>query len=116
MLRCCLKTLLLGLIDEDKDIITWKKENYSSLIVDNIKITSPSNGSSYEVGSNLTSDNIEVEKTITTTERYRLRKIVNGVETNPAEYQNNGEIYKGKVSTTSYVLDENAYEVSLTQL
>lgn len=116
MQRCCLKTQLLGLTDKDEDIITWKKESYSSLVVDNIKITSPSNGSSYEVGSILTSDDIEVKKTITTTKRYRLRKVVNGVETNPPEYQNNGAIYEGNVSTTSYILDESAYEIGLTQL
>lgn len=84
--------------------------------MDNIKITSPLEGTSYEVNEILTSNDIEVEKTITTTERYRLRKVVNGVETNPAEYQNNGAIYNGQVSTTSYTLDESAYKISLTQL
>lgn len=84
--------------------------------MDNIKITSPLEGTSYEINEILTSNNIEVKKTIAITERYKLRKIVNGVETNPAEYQNNGTIYNGQVSTTSYTLDESAYKISLTQL
>lgn len=84
--------------------------------MDNIKITSPLEGTSYEINEILTSNDAEVEKIITTTERYRLRKVVNGVEINPIEYQNNGAIYNGQVSTTSYTLDESAYKISLTQL
>lgn len=78
-----------------------------------IKITSPQNGTTYEIGDILSSNNVEVEKFKKITERYKLRKVVNGIETNPPEYQNNGMIYNGEVSTTSYVLNESAYELTL---
>lgn len=78
-----------------------------------IKITSPQNGTTYEIGDILSSNNVEVEKFKKITERYKLRKVVNGIETNPPEYQNNGMIYNGEVSTTSYVLNESAYKLTL---
>lgn len=78
-----------------------------------IKITSPQNGTTYEIGDILSSNDVEVEKFKKITERYKLRKVVNGIETNPPEYQNNGKIYNGEVSTTSYVLNESAYELTL---
>lgn len=79
----------------------------------NIKITSPQNGTTYEIGDILSFNNVEVEKFKKITERYKLRKVVNGIETNPPEYQNNGMIYNGEVSTTSYVLNESAYKLTL---
>lgn len=78
-----------------------------------IKIISPQNGTTYEIGDILSSNDIEVEKFKKITERYKLRKVVNGIETNPPEYQNNGMIYNGEVSTTSYVLNESAYKLTL---
>lgn len=99
-----------------KTLLLRKKRSLFFISCGQYKITSPLEGISYEINEILTSNNIEVKKTITTTERYKLRKIVNGVETNPAEYQNNGTIYNGQVSTTSYTLDESAYKISLTQL
>ena len=124
MQRCCPKTRPSGQTDDDKvDVITWKKESYSSLVVDNISFLSPNDGTSYEIGDIISTaaavssqNDIVIQKTITTTERYRLVKVINGVETNPPEYQNDGQIYSGKVSTTSYNLNDSAYEISLTEL
>ena len=122
MLRCCLKTLNQGLTDED--IITWVKENYSSLIKEQIKIISPSSGTSYKVGetiatSNKTSDftinDIIVQKITTTTQRYRLKKVVNGIEVVPTEYKNNGEIYIGESSVVSVILNEDSYQIDFAE-
>ena len=121
MLRCCLKTLSQGLTDED--IITWVKENYSSLIKEQIKIISPSSGTSYKVGetiatsdkhSNSTINDIVVQETTTTTQRYRLKKVVNGIEVVPTEYKNNGEIYSGESSSSWIMLEEDSYEINFT--
>lgn len=45
-----------------KTLLLRKKEAYSLLVVDNIKITSPLEGTSYEINEILTSNNIEVKK------------------------------------------------------
>lgn len=45
-----------------KRLLLRKKEAYSLLVVDNIKITSPLEGTSYEINEILTSNNIEVKK------------------------------------------------------
>ena len=122
MLRCCLKTLNQGLTDED--IITWVKENYSSLIKEQIKIISPSSGISYKVGetiatsdknSNFTINDIVVQETTTTTQRYRLKKVVNGIEVMPTEYKNNGEIYIGESSSVSVILNEDSYQINCVE-
>lgn len=116
MLRCCPKTRQSGQ-NEKKDSVTWKKESYPSLMSENIKIISPIAGVTFEEGETISSDkDIIVYKKDITTERYRLRKVINGIETEPPVYQNNGKIYLGKVSTTSYSLSDNSYEIELTEL
>ena len=123
MLRCCLKTLNQGLIDKE-DIITWKREAYSSLVKEQIGFISPQNNTSYEVGetistsalsSGFTNNDIVIRKTTTTTQRYRLKKVVNGIEVIPTEYKNNGEIYIGESSTASVILGEDSYQIDLVE-
>lgn len=123
MLRCCLKTLNQGLIDQE-DIITWEREAYSSLVKEQIRFISPQNNTSYEVGetistsalsSGFTNNDIVIRKTTTTTQRYRLKKVVNGIEVIPTEYKNNGEIYIGESSTASVILGEDSYQIDLVE-
>lgn len=123
MLRCCLKTLTQGLTD---DIITWKKESYTSLITEQIQIVSPPNETNFEVGENIatvdpdiltiyTDNDILVKKITTVTKRYRLKKVVNGIEVVPTEYKNNGEVYSGESSSSWIMLKEDSYEISFTE-
>lgn len=123
MLRCCLKTLNQGLTDQE-DIITWKREAYPSLVKEQIRFISPQNNASYEVGetistsalsSGFTNNDIAIRKTTTTTQRYRLKKVVNGIEIIPTEYKNNGEIYMGESSTVSVILGEDSYQIDLVE-
>lgn len=123
MLRCCLKTLNQGLTDQE-DIITWEREAYSSLVKEQIRFISPQNNASYEVGetistsvlsSGFTNNDIVIRKTTTTTQRYRLKKVVNGIEVIPTEYKNNGEIYIGESSTASVILGEDSYQIDLVE-
>ena len=123
MLRCCLKTLNQGLTDQE-DIITWEREAYSSLVKEQIRFISPQNNTSYEVGetisnsalsSGFTNNDIVIRKTTTTTQRYRLKKVVNGIEVIPTEYKNNGEIYMGESSTVSVILGEDSYQIHLVE-
>ena len=126
MLRCCLKTLTRGLTDEKEDIITWVKESYTSLIDYNLIFVSPQNNSYYDVGETisnidininaLTSNDIAVKKIKNTTERYRLKKVVNGVEVVPTEYKDNGAIYIGTTTTTSEILNNDSYEINLEEI
>lgn len=118
MPRCCLKTLNQGLTDKE-DIITWTKESYPSLIKEQINIISPLGDTNYEVGetiatsnktSSLTKYDISVQETTTTTQRYKLKKAINGIEVIPTEYKNNGEIYIGESSAVSIILNEDSYE------
>lgn len=118
MLRCCLKTLSQGLTDKE-GIITWIKESYPSLIKEQINIISPLGDTNYEVGetiatsnktSSLTKYDISVQETTTTTQRYKLKKAINGIEVIPTEYKNNGEIYIGESSAVSIILNEDSYE------
>ena len=122
MLRCCLKTLNQGLTDQE-DIITWEREAYSSLVKEQIRFISPQNNASYEVGetistsalsSGFTNNDIVIRKTTTTTQRYRLKKVVNGIEVIPTEYKNNGEIYSGESSSSWIMLEEDSYEINFT--
>lgn len=119
MLRCCLKTLNQGLTDQE-DIITWERESYSPLIKEQIKFVSPQNNTTYEIGetiatsslsSGFTKNDIVVRKITTTTQQYRLKKVVNGIEVIPTEYKNNGEIYTGESSTASVILGEDSYQI-----
>lgn len=119
MLRCCLKTLNQGLTDQE-DTITWERESYSPLIKEKIKFVSPQNNMTYEIGetistsslnSDFTKNDIIVSKTTTTTQQYRLKKVVNGIEVIPTEYKNNGEIYPGESSTASVILGEDSYQI-----
>lgn len=123
MLRCCLKTLTQGLTD---DIITWEKESYTSLITEQIQIVSPPNETNFEVGENIatvdpdiltiyTDNDILVKKITTVTKRYRLKKVVNGIEVVPTEYKNNGEVYSGESSSSWIMLKEDSYEISFTE-
>ena len=123
MLRCCLKTLTQGLTD---DIITWEKESYTSLITEQIQIVSPPNETKFEVGKNIatvdpdiltiyTDNDILVKKITTVTKRYRLKKVVNGIEVVPTEYKNNGEVYSGESSSSWIMLKEDSYEISFTE-
>lgn len=123
MLRCCLKTLTQGLTD---DIITWEKESYASLITEQIQIVSPPNETNFEVGENIatvdpdiltiyTDNDILVKKITTVTKRYRLKKVVNGIEVVPTEYKNNGEVYSGESSSSWIMLKEDSYEISFTE-
>ena len=123
MLRCCLKTLTQGLTD---DIITWEKESYTSLITEQIQIVSPPNETNFEVGKNIatvdpdiltiyTDNDILVKKITTVTKRYRLKKVVNGIEVVPTEYKNNGEVYSGESSSSWIMLKEDSYEISFTE-
>lgn len=123
MLRCCLKTLIQGLTD---DIITWEKESYTSLITEQIQIVSPPNETNFEVGKNIatvdpdiltiyTDNDILVKKITTVTKRYRLKKVVNGIEVVPTEYKNNGEVYSGESSSSWIMLKEDSYEISFTE-
>ena len=123
MLRCCLETLNQGLTDQE-DIITWEREAYSSLVKEQIRFISPQNNASYEVGetistsalsSGFTNNDIVIRKTTTTTQRYRLKKVVNGIEVIPTEYKNNGEIYIGESSTASVILGEDSYQIDLVE-
>ena len=122
MLRCCLKTLTQGLTD---DIITWEKESYTSLITEQIQIVSPPNETNFEVGKNIatvdpdiltiyTDNDILVKKITTVTKRYRLKKVVNGIEVVPTEYKNNGEVYSGESSSSWIMLEEDSYEINFT--
>ena len=119
MLRCCLKTLSRGLTDKE-DIITWERESYSPLTKEQIKFVSPENNTTYEIGetiatsslsSGFTKNDIVVRKITTTTQRYKLKKVINGTEVIPAEYKNNGEIYIGESSAISVILNEDSYEI-----
>ena len=123
MLRCCLKTPTQGLTD---DIITWEKESYTSLITEQIQIVSPPNETNFEVGKNIatvdpdiltiyTDNDILVKKITTVTKRYRLKKVVNGIEVVPTEYKNNGEVYSGESSSSWIMLKEDSYEISFTE-
>ena len=69
-----------------------------------IQIDSPPNGTNFEIGETIatvephitgsyTRNDILVKKITTTTKRYRLKKVINGIEVVPTEYKNNGEIY-----------------------
>lgn len=123
MLRCCLKTLNQGLTDQE-DIITWERESYSPLIKEQIKFVSPQNNTTYAIGetiatsslsSGFTKNDIVVRKITTTTQQYRLKKVVNGIEVIPTEYKNNGEIYTGESSTASVILGEDSYKIDWTE-
>ena len=122
MRRCCPRTPLVGLTD--KDIVTWQKETYPSLINEAIEIVSPQEGESYQIGVTisttpeniLTKNNIVVQKKVTVTEQYKLKKVLNGVVVVPTEYKDNGQIYQGTSATTSYTLNENVYDVNLLEI
>lgn len=124
MLRCCLKTLNQGLTDEE-DIITWIQEPYEALVQKQIRIVSPLNNTSFEVGETIatisphitttyTKNDILIKQITTTTKRYRLKKVVNGIEAIPTEYKNNGEIYSGESSSSWILLEEDSYEINFT--
>ena len=85
---------------------------------------SPQNNTSYEVGetistsvlsSGFTNNDIVIRKITTTIQRYRLKKVVNGIEIIPTEYKNNGEIYIGESSTASFILGEDSYQIDLVE-
>lgn len=124
MLRCCLKTLNQGLTD-DEDIITWIQEPYEALVQKQIQIVSPLNNTIFEVGETIatispyltrtyTKNDILIKQITTTTKRYRLKKVVNGIEVIPTEYKNNGEIYSGESSSSWILLEEDSYEINFT--
>ena len=124
MPRCCLKTLSQGLTDEE-DIITWTQEPYEALVKEQIQIASPSNGTTFEIGETIatispyitttyTKNDILIKQITTTTKRYRLKKVVNGIEVIPTEYKNNGEIYSGESSSSWIMLEEDSYEINFT--
>jgi hypothetical protein len=121
-MRCCLKTLTQGLTDEEEKIITWVKEPYMPLTESRIEFLSPSNGENYEANETITSISsssynkydIVVQKIISTTEQYRLKKVINGIEVNPPEYD--GNIYKGKTSITSGILSVDSYNINFEEL
>ena len=89
-----------------------------------IRVISPQNNISYEAGetistsalsSGFTSNDIVIRKITTTTQRYRLKKVVNGIEIIPTEYKNNGEIYMGESSTVLVILGEDSYQIDLVE-
>ena len=87
-----------------------------------IEFLSPSNGESYEANETITSISsssynkydIVVQKNTSTTEQYRLKKVINGIEVNPPEYD--GNIYKGKTSITSGILSVDSYNINFEEL
>lgn len=90
-----------------------------------IQIDSPPNGTNFEIGetiatvdphitSSYTQNDILVKKITTTTKRYRLKKVINGIEVVPTEYKNNGEIYSGESSSSWIMLEEDSYEINFT--
>lgn len=119
-LRWCQKTLPLGLID---DKITYQKEYIEDLKNSSIKITSPSSGSYYEVGEYIESalaangdkSKLVVRQTSTTNKQYKLRKYINGIISNPAEYKENGKIYQENGTTTIKNLSDSQYNVELIE-
>ena len=90
-----------------------------------IQIDSPPNGPTFEIGETIatvdphitgsyTQNDILVKKITTTTKRYRLKKVINGIEVVPTEYKNNGEIYSGESSSSWIMLEEDSYEINFT--
>lgn len=87
-----------------------------------IEFLSPSNGEVYEINDTISSISdssfnkydIVVQKITTTTEQYRLKKAINGVEVNPPEYD--GNIYKGKSSMTSGILNVDSYNINFEEV
>ena len=90
-----------------------------------IQIDSPPNGTNFEIGETIvtvepcivgsyTKNDILVKKITTTTKRYRLKKVINGIEVVPTEYKNNGEIYSGESSSSWIMLEEDSYEINFT--
>ena len=90
-----------------------------------IQIDSPPNGTNFEIGEttatvephitgSYTQNDILVKKITTTTKRYRLKKVINGIEVVPIEYKNNGKIYSGESSSSWIVLEEDSYEINFT--
>lgn len=90
-----------------------------------IQIDSPSNGTNFEIGETIatvephitgsyTRNDILVKKITTTTKRYRLKKVINGIEVVPTKYKNNGEIYSGESSSSWIMLEEDSYEINFT--
>lgn len=67
--------------------------------------------STSSLNSDFTKNDIIVSKTTTTTQQYRLKKVVNGIEVIPTEYKNNGEIYPGESSAASVILGEDSYQI-----
>lgn len=96
------------------------------MITEQIQIVSPPNETNFEVGENIatvdpdiltiyTDNDILVKKITTVTKRYRLKKVVNGIEVVPTEYKNNGEVYSGESSSSWIMLKEDSYEISFTE-
>ena len=90
-----------------------------------IQRDSPPNGRNFEIGETIatvephitgsyTQNDILVKKITTTTKRYRLKKVINGIEVVPTEYKNNGEIYSGESSSSWIMLEEDSYEINFT--
>lgn len=90
-----------------------------------IQIDSPPNGTNFEIGETIatvephitgsyTQNDILVKKITITTKRYRLKKVINGIEVVPTEYKNNGEIYSGESSSSWIMLEEDSYEINFT--
>lgn len=90
-----------------------------------IQIDSPPNGTNFKIGETIatvdshitgsyTQNDILVKKITTTTKRYRLKKVINGIEVVPTEYKNNGEIYSGESSSSWIMLEEDSYEINFT--
>lgn len=110
---------------DEEDIITWIQEPYESLVKEQIQIVSPSNGTNFEIGETIstispyitttyTKNDILIKQITTTTKRYRLKKVVNGIEVIPTEYKNNGEIYSGESFSSWAMLEEDSYEINFT--
>ena len=90
-----------------------------------IQIDSPPNGTNFEIGETIatvephitgsyTQNDKKKKKITTTTKRYRLKKVINGIEVVPTEYKNNGEIYSGESSSSWIMLEEDSYEINFT--
>lgn len=104
------------------DTIIYEKEYVDSLVSQTLTFLSPADGTNYEVGDTLTvastysgvdSSKIVVQLTTYTTKQYKLKKYINGEETD--EYKNDGEIYQESTTKESEVLSEDEYNLTINE-
>lgn len=124
-MRWCQKNSLVSSTEHDQDDITYRKEYLEPVIIDEkIRFVSPPNDSEYIFGESITTTNdpnivnknsVSVESIATIAERYRYRKFVNGIATEPPEYSNDEMVYTGQTFTEKKMLEDSEYELMITE-